>query len=219
MSRERRASRGDTVAGLCIKGTAISTVVEDVKRLVDEGHISREDLKSRLEASDLALLEAKIEPISWYDIDAYRRMMELLRDLEGAGDPHYWFRRGARSAAHLIELGFYQQMEYLKRLEVSNTMDPEEKLRAWGRDLRLLVTLSGSLINFGEWQAVLDPDQPDRYRIEICGVTGVPEPFWHAAEGFLCEMMSRARDDWPERFFIFQRIDADRVVYRSAAGV
>jgi len=145
--------------------------------------------------------------------------MELLRDLEGAGDPHYWFRRGARSAAHLIELGFYQQMEYLKRLEVSNTMDPEEKLRAWGRDLRRLVTLSGSLINFGEWQAVLDPDQPDRYRIEICGVTGAPEPFWRAAEGFLCEMMSRARDDWPERFFIFQRIDADRVVYRSAAGV
>jgi hypothetical protein len=32
-------------------------------------------------------------------------------------------------------------------------------------------------------------------------------------------MMSRARDDWPERFFIFQRIDADRVVYRSATGV
>ncbi len=207
------------MSGLCIKGTAISTVVEDVKRLVDEGHISREDLEFRLEASDLALLEAKIEPISWYDIDAYRRMMELLRDLEGAGDPDYWFRRGAKSAAHLIELGFYHQMEYLKRLEVSNTMDPEEKLRAWGRDLRLLVTLSGSLINFGEWQAVLDPDQPDRYRIEICGVTGVPEPFWQAAEGFLCEMMSRAGNDWPERFFIFQRIDADRVVYLSAAGI
>ena len=207
------------MSGLCIKGTAISTVVEDVKRLVDEGRISREGLESRLEASDLALLEAKIEPISWYDIDAYRRMMELLRDLEGAGDSHYWFRRGARSAAHLIELGFYQQMEYLKRLEFLNTMDPDEKLRAWGRDLRLLVTLSGSLINFGEWRAVLDPDQPDRYRIEICGVNGVPEPFWHAAEGFLCEMMRRARDDWPERFFLFQRIDADRVVYRSAAGV
>ena len=207
------------MSGLCIKGTAISTVVEDVKGLVDAGRISMEDLELRLEAPDLALLEAKIEPISWYDIDAYRRMMELLRDLEGAGDPHYWFRRGAKSAAHLIELGFYHQMEYLKRLEVSKTMDREEKLRVWGRDLRRLVTLSGSLINFGEWQAVLDPDQPDRYRIEICGVTGVPEAFWHAAEGFLCEMMSRARDDWPERFFIFQRIDADRVVYRSAAGV
>jgi hypothetical protein len=204
---------------LCIKGTAIATVVEDVKGLVDAGVISWEDLEARLEASDVALLEAKIEAISWYDIGAYRRMMELLRDLEGAGDPHYWFRRGARSAAHLIELGFYQQMEYLKRLEVSNAMDPEERLRAWGKDLRRLVTLSGSLINFGEWRAVLDPDQPDRYRIEICGVTGVPEPFWQAAEGFLCEMMRRARDDAPERFFIFQRIDADRVVYRSAAGV
>ncbi len=207
------------MSSLCIKGTVISTVVEDVKRLVDEGHISRENLELRLEASDLALLEAKIEPVSWYDIDAYRRMMELLRDLEGAGDPDYWFRRGAKSAAHLIELGFYHQMEYLTRLQVSKTMDREKKLRAWGRDLRRLVTLSGSLINFGEWRAVLDPDQPDRYRIEICGVTGVPEPFWHAAEGFLCEMMSRARDDWPERFFIFQRIDADRVVYRSATGV
>ena len=87
----------------CIKGTAISTVVEDIKRLVDEGHIWRENLELRLEASDLLLLEAKIESVSWYDINAYRRMMELLRDVEGAGDPHYWFRRGARSAAHLIE--------------------------------------------------------------------------------------------------------------------
>ncbi|MFQ5504868.1 MAG: hypothetical protein ACE5F1_08740 [Planctomycetota bacterium] len=204
---------------LCIKGTAISTVVEDVKGLVDKGLISRENLELRLEASDLALLEAKILPISWYDIGAYERMMELLRDLEGAGDPDYWFRRGANSAAHLIELGFYQQMEYLEHLEVSNAMDREERLRAWGRDLRRIVTLSGSLINFGEWQAVLDPDQPDRYRIEIHGITGVPEPFWHAAGGFLCEMMSRACKDWPERFFTFERIDADRVVYRSATGI
>jgi hypothetical protein len=207
------------MAAVSIKGTALSTLVEDVKRLVDKGHISREELEVRLEASDLALLEAKIEPASWYDIDAYRRMMELLRDVEGAGDSDYWFRRGARSAVHLIELGFYQQMEYLKRVEVSSTRDPEERLRAWGRDLRLLVTLSGSIINFGEWRAVLDPDQADRYHIEVCGVTDVPEPFWHAAEGFLCEMMSRTCDDWPERPFLFQRIDADRVIYRSTVAV
>ena len=207
------------MAGVSIKGTAISTLVEDLNRLVDEGHISRDDLEARLEASDLALLEAKLEPASWYDIDAYRRMMELLRALDGAGDSDYWFRRGARSAAHLIELGLYQQMEYLKRLEVSNAMDPEERLRAWGRDLRLLVTLSGSIIDFGEWRAVLDPDQPNRYNIEVCEVNGVPEPFWRAAEGFLCEMMSRARDEWPERLFVFEQIDADRVVYRATAAV
>ena len=46
------------MAGLRIKGTAISTVVEDVKRLVDQGQISSENLELRLEASDLKLLEA-----------------------------------------------------------------------------------------------------------------------------------------------------------------
>jgi hypothetical protein len=32
-------------------------------------------------------------------------------------------------------------------------------------------------------------------------------------------MMSRARDEWPERLFVFERIDADHVVYRAAAAV
>jgi hypothetical protein len=207
------------VTGLGIKGTVISTVVEDVICLAEEGRVSSEELELRLEDSDLSLLETKIDPASWYDMGAYARMMELLRELEGAGDSHYWFRRGARSAARLIELGIYQQMEYLSRIEFPDTMDRKERLSAWGRDLRLLVTLSGSLINFGQWRAVLDPEQTDRYRIEISGIAGVPDSFWHAAEGFLSKMMTHAHRDWPEICFIFHRINADRVVYRSTVGI
>ena len=76
------------MAAVSIKGTALSTLVEDVKRLVDEGHISREELEVRLEASDLALLEAKIEPASGEHIHGGGHFGQHDRVAKGHGADH-----------------------------------------------------------------------------------------------------------------------------------
>jgi hypothetical protein len=53
-----------------IKGSALSSVVEDVRALRDSGRISADRLEASLEAADLALLETKIQPALWYPIQS-----------------------------------------------------------------------------------------------------------------------------------------------------
>src|SRR6185503_3004487 len=66
-----------------IKGSALSSVVEDVRALRDSGRISADRLETSLEAADLVLLEAKIQPALWYPIQSYARLTRLLLDVAG----------------------------------------------------------------------------------------------------------------------------------------
>jgi hypothetical protein len=52
-----------------IKGSAISSVIEDVCRLRDTDQITPERLESSLEPADLALLDAKVQAALWYPIE------------------------------------------------------------------------------------------------------------------------------------------------------
>jgi len=70
-----------------IKGSAFSSVIDDVRRLRDEGRLGSDELEARLEAADLALIDEKIQTALWYPIESYRRLSELLLDVEGGGDP------------------------------------------------------------------------------------------------------------------------------------
>ena len=85
-----------------IKGTAFQSVAEDVRRLAASGRVSREALEARLEADDLRLLDEKVAPGLWYPLSTYRRLTEVLLEVEGRGDPAYVVRRGARAAERLF---------------------------------------------------------------------------------------------------------------------
>jgi hypothetical protein len=82
--------------GPAIKGTAFESVTADVLRLREEGRLPAEVLEARLEAPDLALLESKIGPAQWIPIESYRRMTELLQEVEGRGRSEYVVDRGRR---------------------------------------------------------------------------------------------------------------------------
>jgi len=62
---------------------------------------------------------------------------------------------------------------------------------AFGRDLRLLTTLSASLLNFSRWQVQPDPEWADRYRIEISGTAAYPEVLVWQTEGLINRMASQ----------------------------
>jgi hypothetical protein len=189
----------------CIKGSALSSVVEDVRALRDSGRISAERLEATLEAADLALLEVKIQPALWYPIQSYARLTRLLLDVAGRGDPQYVADRGARAAQRLWESGLYVQFQH-----------GEEKAakarRAGGamteRDARMITTLSGAIFNFTRWS--YRAGQPDAV-IEVNEAADWPEVSMWAARGFLQYVVSRLRRT--ETRVEAKRVTPDRVEF------
>jgi hypothetical protein len=196
-----------------IKGTLFAGVVDDFDRLRDQGRISEDLMEAHLDASDRRLLEEKVSPTTWYDIEAYHRIVHLLRDAEGGAGQAYWFERGRRAARRLIEMGIYQQLDYLGRTEASRERDPAARFRAFGRDMKLLLTLQASMMNFGDWKCVPDPDHPRRYRVELRGVEGVPDGIFVAASGMFTVLAEQSRGSvsWS-----FERVSPDFVLIRMA---
>ena len=199
-----------------IKGSVFVGVVDDVKKLLESRRASRKDAARWLEPGDLALLDETIVISSWYDIRAYTRMSELLREVEGEGSNEYLRDRGRETARRLLDAGLYSQLEYLHRTEVSNAITGPERVSAFGRDLRLLSTLSASILNFSRWTARPDPEQAARYRIEVTEAKDFPEVLAWRSDGFVNEMANQHGD--PD-MWTWQRVAADRIVFRMVRDV
>jgi hypothetical protein len=189
-----------------IKGSALSSVVEDVRALRDSGRIAPDRLEAILEAADLALLEAKIQPSLWYPIESYARLTELLLDVAGRGDPQYVADRGARAAQRLWESGLYVQLQHGE--------EKAAKARRSGgvmsdRDARVITTLSGAIFNFTRWTYRVE--EPHAV-IEVSEAADLPEMSVLAARGFLEYVVSRLRRE--QTAVEAQRAAPDRVEFR-----
>lgn len=174
-----------------MKGSLITELAEDVRKLVADGKVSRAELERHLTPEDLAILDSEIVVSRWYDVRFYARCAELLRNSVGGGDDQYLVQRGLERGRKLIEAGLYQQMEYAMRPQVQREMDPEARFRAYGHDLRLFVTLSKSLLNFTEWSTTIDPEHDDRYLIVVEHADAYPDALAWATEGLIDSMASR----------------------------
>ena len=171
-----------------IKGTAIETLVSDVCRLVEEGHISDEQIEACLQPEDLRLLEEKIQIAVWYPIASYRRLSELLLELEGQGRPQYVVERGARAAARLFDSGIYYQLQRGAERAAELRRDGD----GWTRsDGNLMASLSGAIFNFSRWRFEVASQDPVVYRIEASEATELPEVARLAAQGFIEHAASR----------------------------
>lgn len=168
-----------------IKGSVMSGVVENVAKLLSRGEIRREELERKLEPGDLALLDQQILASQWFDIRSYDRMNRLLLDVEGHGDVEYLREQGRKTAQRLMEGGLYAQLEYLGRTQVAARTDPEARFEAFGRDLRLLNTLSASILSFSRWTYSIDGEYERRYRIDVLDAEDMPESLCWRSEGFM----------------------------------
>ncbi|MFW5875198.1 MAG: hypothetical protein ACOCXM_00545 [Myxococcota bacterium] len=197
-----------------IKGSVFEGLVTDLKRVCDERGLSGDALLEKLEPSDLDHFHEKILLSAWYDVRVFDRMARLLLELEGKGDVEYLRERGRKSARRLLEAGLYQQMEYLRRTELSG--DPDERLEAFGRDLRLLTTMSSSILNFSVWNSHRDPDHPRRYVIEVTEAEPYPDVLAWNTEGFINAMAQEhdGTDRWR-----WQRPARDRLVFRMTSDL
>ena len=194
-----------------IKGTAFTKVVEDVSKLLATGALTRAEAERWLLADDFTLLEREVQAARWYDIRAYERMSRLLLDVEGHGDTGYLRERGRQTAKRLLAAGVYAQLEYLQRTEASRVSDPQQRFEALGRDLRLLNTLSASILNFSKWNAVKDGDRARRYRIEVSEAAAMPEVLCWTCDGFVNGMAEHGTGSLLWRW---ERPKRDLVVFR-----
>lgn len=190
----------------------MSGIVESVAKLLARGEVSWEGLSKWLEPEDLALLEQEqITVSSWYDIRSYDRMNALLLEVEGEGDTEYFREQGRGTARRLLDSGLYAQLEYLHRVEAAREKDPQARFEAFGRDLRLLNSLSGSILNFSRWRSQVDPDQGRRYRIEVSDAYEMPESLCWRSDGFINGMASiHGHDD----LWGWERPRPDLVIFR-----
>jgi hypothetical protein len=199
-----------------IKGAVFAYVVEKVLKLHSAGDVSRNELARRLPPGGLAVLDGPIVVIAWYDIRIYTGLMELLRDVAGNGRNEYLVRHGCESAERLLQKGLYQQMEYLKRMEFGREADPGARRQAFGRDLRLLISLGPSILNFGHQQVKVDPEHVDRYTLEISDAGAYPEVLCWTTQGFNNRMA--AAHETPD-LWRWERPRADLVRYRMTRSL
>ena len=176
------------MAAPSIKGTAFQTVAMDLAKQLRERKSAREIVEARLEAEDLRLLDDKILPGLWYPLACYRRMTELLWEIEGKRDPAYLLARGARAAERLFEAGLYQQM--LRGEEMG--AEKRERNEGWTEfDGNLMTSLAGAIFNVSRWRYRRHPEDPNVNRIEVSEATELPEVSRLAAQGFIEYTASR----------------------------
>jgi hypothetical protein len=197
--------------GPAIKGRVFGPALEDVQKLVSDGRISPRELERWLQPADVELLGRPVDPTDWYDIRLYARVLSLLRDVVGRGSHDYLRQRGANTAERLLEAGFYQQLEYLKRIQVAKIRDPREGFQVFGRDLRLLTTISASILNFAHWESKPDPDAEHRYVIEVSDAAAFPDELGWTSEGFVNRM---ARQHGDPDLWRWERARPDLVLFR-----
>jgi hypothetical protein len=177
-----------------VKGSVFGGVVEEFRKLVAGNELTREQASRWLRPGDLDLIDAPVSIASWYDVGTFARLNELLRDVVGGGSNEYLRERGRESARRLLEGGLYSQLEYLQRTEVAGATDSRARHEAFGRDIRRLTTISGSIYNFATWTPAPHPDHALRYVVELTDAAPLADPLCWRAEGFMNHMAAQHGD-------------------------
>jgi hypothetical protein len=172
-----------------IKGSVLAGHAEVVTKYLASHKLSPDELARRFEQGEIELLARPISMVGWYSVGTYQRVLEFLRDYPGKGSNDYLLDAGARSAEALIRGGFYQQLEYLKRTQVSSQDDPAERFQAFGRDLRLMTTITQSIVNFVNSTVQVDPEHANRWMIVHQGSAPYPVVLCWTSQGF-CNRMA-----------------------------
>jgi hypothetical protein len=192
-----------------IKGSAFGAVVTDLNSAIEQGRISRDEVEARLEPADIPVLDSKAVVSSWYPIETYRRITEVLVDVEAGGRPEYLIERGARAAERLFAAGVYQQL----RFGDERAQELQGGGKQWSqRDGDIMATLAGAIFNFSHWRFEVVDAARRIFLIEVTDASALPEVARLAAEGFIGYVSTRLSDA-PARI-TSERPDPDRILFR-----
>jgi hypothetical protein len=98
-------------------------------------------------------------------------------------------------------------------MQVQKESDAQARYEAFGRDMRLLATLSATLYNFGTWQTVPDPEHARRWRLEISEASAFPDALCWTTDGFVNEMMKLGAGAERGPLWRWERVRPDFILY------
>lgn len=199
-----------------IKGSVIGGHAEALVKCLADGTISEESLARHFSSEEIAILTGPFQETGWYDVALYGRLLEFMRDQIGGGDNDYLVQAGGRTAQRLIESGIHQQMEYLTRTRHRTKEAKEERSAAFGRDLRLLNSISGSILNFSISEVRPDPDYAYRWMIHKTDARDYHAPLCWTTLGFINRMAEEHGD--PDLWY-WERPSEDEVRFRMRREV
>jgi len=177
-----------------IKGSVFGPRVEELSKGLEDGSIDRSRFEQRFDAAERALLAKPTLDASWYDVALYGRLLEFLRDEIGGGKVDYLVGCGRATAERLLAAGIHQQFDYLKRTQHQKREAAEERSAAFGRDLRLLATITGSILDFAKTEIVADPEHPLRWMIVHSEADAFPDALCWSSQGFSSRMAEEHGD-------------------------
>jgi hypothetical protein len=195
-----------------IKGSVVATVVEDIRKLLESGKLSTEDVRKHLEPQDMALLDQDIMASGWYDIRSFTRMSELLLEVTGGGNAQYLRELGRQSARRLLEAGLYSQLEYLRRSEVVGKRGQRDRFETFAKELRLLTTMARSIYNFSTWVVKIDPDHEHQYMLEVTDASAFSDVLCWRIDGFINEMAKESGQSKSD-LWAWKRVSPDHVSF------
>jgi hypothetical protein len=181
-----------------IKATGFQSAADDVHRLIESGRLPRAELEARLETADLAYLDKTLAATTWVPIATYRRLVEILVELEASGNPEaYLHARGQRAAERLHKVGVYRQFE--------------ASTETWGARVgNVTTTLASVIYNFTKW-SFGGVDASGTFRIVVDEAREFPEIARFTTQGFI-DYTSRVVTKADLRV-TSERPTPDRVVY------
>jgi hypothetical protein len=194
-----------------IKGSIVAGHGETLKKYLVDDRPADWVLEERFKPGELDILTGNLNTSAWYDIRMYERLLLFLRDYVGEGNNRFLIECGQRSAEKLLDAGIHQQFEYLSRTQVAEKTDKYERHQAFGRDLRLLSTITGSILNFAKSGVIEDPENPLRWVIQHANATSYPEALCWTSQGF-CNRMAEVHGH-PDLWY-WERPRADLVEFR-----
>jgi len=202
-----------------VKGSIFKGVVDDLARARKEGRLSEEQIEAGLAAEDLVLLETEANPASWYPMESYARVTQLLGDVEGAGKDSYFMERGRASARRLIKAGLYQQLAFLPRWNEKTRHGDESALIAgYASKLKLVISMASSIYNVGKWVVEPDAENPGRLSIAVREASAYSEPMRLVIEGFFNECAHAAREDLVQ-LYTSERPAPDLILFRMTRDI
>jgi hypothetical protein len=164
-----------------IKGSVFAIAVEQLNALVARGALGNAEVEAVLGGEWLRLVQAgHIAPSAWYPVALYDRILTLLMNTAGGGNPEYLIQQGREAAARLTSQGIYKQLDR----QVVGEVDE--------RFVRNLLTMSKAIYSFTVWELEeLDADER-RMVLRVSEAADYPDSLRWRNCGFLEEMIGHA---------------------------
>lgn len=156
-----------------IKATGFQSAADDLNKLIEAGKLSREEVEARLQLADLRYLDKQLAATTWVPIETYRRVAEILVEVEAGGSAPevYLHNRGVRAAQRLHKAGLYRQFE--------------ASSETWGNRVgKIATTMSAVLYNFTKWTFELG-EQRGFFTITVDEAAEFPDVARYTAQGYI----------------------------------